>query len=97
MFFHDVALIDAARPIARMKPYSRAAVTESLTAAAWRSASSTHVYCDYHYTIGDGQLLFAGRASEVHHIPSSHSPMLSMPIELTDLIVEAGDRSTRMR
>jgi pimeloyl-ACP methyl ester carboxylesterase len=93
VFFHDVGREDADRAIARMRPFSRIAATQALTAAAWHSVSSTYIVCDGDAEMGEAQYMFAKRASDVRHLPSSHSPMLSMPSELTGLIVEAANRS----
>jgi pimeloyl-ACP methyl ester carboxylesterase len=92
-FFHDVGREDVERAITRMKPFNRVAATQALTSAAWRSVSSTYIVCDHDAKIGAGQWMFARRAAEIRRLPSSHSPMLSMPSELTSLIVEAANRS----
>jgi pimeloyl-ACP methyl ester carboxylesterase len=94
-FFHDVGREDADRAIARMKPFSRVAATQALTSAAWHSVSSTYIVCDHDAKMGAGQYMLAKRATEIRHLPSSHSPMLSMPSELTSLIVEAANRAIR--
>ncbi len=92
-FFHDVGREDVERAIARMKPFNRVAATQALTSAAWHSVSSTYIVCDHDAKIGAGQWMFATRAAEIRRLPSSHSPMLSMPSELTSLIGEAANRS----
>ena len=92
-FFHDVGREDVERAIARMKPFNRVAATQALTSAAWHSVSSTYIVCDHDAKIGAGQWMFAKRAAEIRRLPSSHSPMLSMPSELTSLIGEAANRS----
>jgi pimeloyl-ACP methyl ester carboxylesterase len=92
-FFHDVGREDVERAIARMKPFNRVAATQALTSAAWHSVSSTYIVCDHDAKIDAGQWMFAKRAAEIRRPPSSHSPMLSMPSELTSLIGEAADRS----
>jgi len=96
VFFHDVGQEDADRAIARMTPFSRVAATQALTAAAWHSVSSTYIVCDGDAEMSEAQYMFAKRATDIRHLPSSHSPMLSMPSELTNLIVEAADRAIRL-
>jgi pimeloyl-ACP methyl ester carboxylesterase len=95
VFFHDVGREDADRAITRMKPFSRVAATQGLTAAAWHSVSSTYIVCDGDAEMGEAQCTFAKRANDIRHLPSSHSPMLSMPSELTNLIVEAANKAIR--
>lgn len=40
---------------------------------------------------GGSQGAFAARATRVRRLPTGHMPLLSMPLELTDLIVEAAE------
>jgi pimeloyl-ACP methyl ester carboxylesterase len=89
VFYHDVEQQEADRATARLLPFSYVAVIQTLTAAAWRSVSSTYIICDYDAAIGAAQELLAKRATHTRHLPSSHSPMMCMPSDLTDLIVEA--------
>jgi len=89
LFFNDVAADEARRAIARLEPFSRRAVTEPLTAAAWHSVPSTYIVCDDDVAFGAGQEVFAARATHVRRLPAGHSPFLSVPSQLTDLIVEA--------
>jgi len=88
ILFTDVPQEDSERAIARMRPFSYAAVTETLTAAAWRSVPSTYILCENDRAVTDQEAI-AARATRVRRLPSDHMPLLSMPLELTDLIVEA--------
>jgi pimeloyl-ACP methyl ester carboxylesterase len=92
LFYHDVEQPEAERAIDRLRPISYVSVTETLTAAAWRNVASTYIICDRDAAMGASQDLLAKRATHIRHLPSSHSPMLSMPSELTDLIVEASNQ-----
>jgi pimeloyl-ACP methyl ester carboxylesterase len=94
LFFEDVPQEDSVRAIARLKPFSYAAITETLTAAAWRTVPSTYVVCDDDRSFPvAAQEAFAARATVVRRLPAGHLPMLSTPSALTDLIVEAADNA----
>jgi pimeloyl-ACP methyl ester carboxylesterase len=92
LFFNDVPAEQADRAIALLEPFSCRAVAETLTAAAWHSVPSTYIVCDDDVAVGAGQEIFATRATHVHRLPSGHFPFLSVPSQLTDLIVKAASR-----
>ncbi|ORW44679.1 hypothetical protein AWB89_16625 [Mycobacterium paraense] len=92
ILFTNVPREDADRAIARMRPFSYVAVTEVLTAAAWHSVPSTYIVCDKDRAVTD-QNAIAARATHVRHLPADHMPLLSMPLALTDLIVEAANHN----
>ncbi len=92
LFFHDVAHELAAQAIARLKPFTLKATNQALTAAAWHTVPSTYIVAERDRAIPHGQDLFARRASYRRHLPSGHLPQLSMPLSLTELILEAADR-----
>jgi len=92
VFYHDVEPQEAEWAIGHLRPISYVTVTQALTAAAWRDIASTYIICDRDVAMGAGQDLLAKRATHIRHLPSSHSPMLSLPSELTDLIVEASNQ-----
>jgi pimeloyl-ACP methyl ester carboxylesterase len=94
VFFGDVSESDAERAIARMTPVTYATVRQPLTAAAWRTVPSTYIVSERDAAIPEGQEMFATRATYVRRLPSSHSPMLSMPEALTQLIDEAAATSS---
>jgi hypothetical protein len=77
-----------------MKPFSYGAVTERLTAAAWRTVPSTYIVCEEDRAVTD-QDAFARRAAHQRRLPADHMPLLSMPSALTDLIVEAASRGSQ--
>ncbi|WP_172832586.1 alpha/beta fold hydrolase [Mycobacterium asiaticum] len=89
LFFNDIAVDDAERASMRLQPFSYPAVTQPLTRAAWRTVPSTYVICERDTAFGQGQDVFAARASEVRRLPSGHSPFLSVPTELAHTIAEA--------
>lgn len=88
-FFNDLCPEQAQRAIARLRPFSYKAVTEPLTAAAWHTIPSTYIVCDNDVAFSTGQEFLAGRATRIRRVPSGHSPFLSVPHQLSDLIEEA--------
>ena len=90
ILFNGVPQEESDRAIARLRPFTYGAVTEALTTAAWRSVPSTYIVCEDDLAV-PSQDAFAARATRVRHLPTGHMPLLSMPLELTDLIVEAAD------
>jgi pimeloyl-ACP methyl ester carboxylesterase len=88
-FYHDVSPDDATRAIDRLQPSSYSMVTERLTAAAWRNIPSTYVICDEDQALPPAaQEQLAKRATNIRRLPSSHSPMLSRPDEVAQIIAE---------
>jgi pimeloyl-ACP methyl ester carboxylesterase len=91
ILFTDVPQADSDRVIARLKPFSYVAVTEKLTAAAWRSVSSTYILCEKDTKADVAQDVMSQRATHVRNLSADHMPLLSTPSALTDLIVEAAE------
>lgn len=93
-FYSDVALDDAARAVHRLQPSSHEIVTQRLTAAAWRDIPSTYVICEQDQAIPvQAQEQMAQRATNVRRLASSHSPMLSRPAEVAQIIVDVAERA----
>ncbi|MDV3128206.1 alpha/beta hydrolase [Mycobacterium sp. 21AC1] len=92
LFFHDVAHELAEQAIARLKPFTLKATSQGLTAAAWHTVPSTYIVTERDRAIPHGQNYFARRATHRRHLPSGHLPQLSMPLLLTELILEAANR-----
>jgi pimeloyl-ACP methyl ester carboxylesterase len=90
ILFTDVPHEDADRALARMRPFSYVAVTQALTAAAWHTVPSTYIVCENDRAVAD-QDVIAARATRVRRLPSDHMPLLSMPLALTELIVETAE------
>jgi pimeloyl-ACP methyl ester carboxylesterase len=93
ILFTDVPQEESDRAIARMKPFSYVAVTETLTAAAWHSVPSTYIVCEKDTKADVAQDVMAARATNVRRLSSDHMPLLSMPLSLTNLIEEAAVNS----
>ena len=87
IFYHDVEPATAAKCGALLAHHSLAAMGQPLTEAAWRHLPSSYVVCDQDRAIPPAaQEAMATRTGTVHHLPSSHSPFLSRPAELAELI-----------
>jgi hypothetical protein len=74
LLYYDMRPEVANRAMVQLKPLSWIAVTEPVTAAAWRTVPSTYIMCDRDTSSPTGQEFFAARATIVRHLPSSHSP-----------------------
>jgi pimeloyl-ACP methyl ester carboxylesterase len=82
-FYGDVA--DA--PVDRLVPHNMRAFTTELAAAAWRDKPSTYVLCTQDQAIHpDRQRFYASRCSSVVELEASHSPMLSVPDRVAEII-----------
>ncbi|MFE2541667.1 alpha/beta fold hydrolase [Actinacidiphila glaucinigra] len=67
--------------------------SEPLTTVAWQTVPSVFVICDEDRAIDPGfQEQMAARAERSYHLPASHSPFLSMPARLAELITEDAGR-----
>jgi pimeloyl-ACP methyl ester carboxylesterase len=107
-FYADVSPDLAAWAVSQLRP-STYTVGQTLTAAAWRDIPSTYVICEHDRALpAAGQEQMARRATNVHRLPSSHSPMLSQVPETAAIIADVamqvnhalrqpikGDSSTR--
>jgi pimeloyl-ACP methyl ester carboxylesterase len=89
VFFHDLQQDDAERAVARLLPFSWAGVEETLRAAAWRAVRSTYVICDQDSAIPPSvQEQMSARATDVRRLPGGHSPFLSRPSDVAELIAD---------
>lgn len=75
--------------LARLLPQSALSFAEPVNRAAWKAIPSSYVFCDDDQSLPPAyQEPFARRTGTTYHLPSGHSPLLSMPDKLTDLLVE---------
>ncbi|ULN46303.1 alpha/beta hydrolase [Mycolicibacterium goodii] len=87
--YSDLSDSQAAWAIEQLLPVSVAAFDEALTAAAWRHVPSTYVICE-----NDRSLLpwrqekMAVQATEIRRLPTGHSPFLSHPAMLVNLVCD---------
>ena len=80
----------AAAAAARLSRQSVAAITTPQTAAAWQSVPSTYVICEQDRAVPPPvQEAMSARARTVRRVPSSHSPFLSRPDDVADIILHA--------
>jgi pimeloyl-ACP methyl ester carboxylesterase len=94
IFYADVPLEEAERAIAQLRPQSLSVVKEIVSAAAWHTVPSTYVVCEQDRAIPPGvQEMMAKRATSVRHMHTSHSPFLSRPDQLAQLIAEVAATS----
>ncbi len=72
-----------------LKPQSNAAFEEPVPVPAWQSIASTYVVCANDMAIAPSaqREVFATRTSKVVELESSHSPFLSKPAELAEIIL----------
>ena len=89
-FYHDVEPSLARRAASRLRPFQKTgyAIVDTDAAAAWRTIPTTYVVCaDDRMIHPDTQREMAAAAgAEVLEWPSSHSPFLSHPDLVADLV-----------
>ena len=95
-FYHDCPPSIASSAAAELRPMSMAAMSGAADAAAWRVKPSTYVVCTDDRAIPVAlQRSSAARVGDVVEMPTSHSPFLSQPQLVGELLVELArsDRS----
>ena len=86
-FFHDCAPEVAADATARLRPQSLTAMSGTPRAIAWRERPTTYILCTEDHGVPVAlQRNFAARTDAVVEIPRSHSPFLSAPGELAEIL-----------
>lgn len=90
IFFNDVASEVAREAVAKLRPHSLAAFTDELTEASWETLPSTYIVCKQDRAIPpEVQRRMAVRTGgAVRELDTSHSPFLSRPDLLADLVRE---------
>ena len=80
----------AADAAARLSPQSVAAIATPQTHAAWQSLPSTYLICDEDRAVPPlVQEAMSARATNVRRVQASHSPFLSRPDDVADVVLEA--------
>lgn len=88
-FFHDCEPAIARAAVSQLRPQSIAAMGGVPRAVAWRDRPSTYVLCTDDRAVAPAlQRSAAARTKHVIELPSSHSPFLSRPGEIADLLGE---------
>jgi pimeloyl-ACP methyl ester carboxylesterase len=88
-FYHDCDEDTAAWAVAHLGRQSMSSMRQSPRAVAWRERPSTYVVCTDDRAVDPGlQRLHAARCTTAVEWPTSHSPFLSRPELVTDLLVQ---------
>ena len=97
-FYHDVEPSLARQAASRLRPFQKTgyAVIETDAVAAWRTIPTTYVVCaDDRMIHPDSQREMAAAAgAEVLEWPSSHSPFLSHPDLVADLVARRAESAS---
>ena len=92
-FYHDCTPEIAAAAVNRLRPQSFAALGGKVEAAAWREKPTTYVVSTEDHALPVAlQRSNAARIGESIDWPTSHSPFLSRPELVTDLLIEISSR-----
>ncbi|OBL02343.1 hypothetical protein A5646_18500 [Mycobacterium sp. 1245499.0] len=87
VFYNDVEPRTAAWAESRLLPSTFSAFTDPVTAAAWRYVPSTYVVCERDQSgPRSWQETMARRADRIERLSAGHSPMLSQPGALVDIV-----------
>jgi len=86
-FYGDLPAEQAQPATARLRHQRLSSFTQELTRASWRDVPTDYIVLDQDCAIPPvAQQAMAARASLVHHLETSHSPFLSKPAELAELL-----------
>jgi pimeloyl-ACP methyl ester carboxylesterase len=86
-FYNDVDTVTAQRAASQVCYQSYASFEQRLTETAWKTIPSTYVICELDNAIPVfAQDLMAQRADDVQRLHTSHTPFLSQPAAVADLI-----------
>lgn len=89
IFYNDCSPEDVADAVSRLEPQSLPSFAQTVRSVAWRDIPSTYLVCERDNAIPPFlQEQLAQRAGDVRRADSSHSPFLSRPGEVIELIVE---------
>ena len=87
IFYADVDEPLRSEAISKLRHHGLAAFVQPLTRAAWQSVPSTYIVCEQDQAIPvPAQESMSHRSERVLRLDSSHSPFLSRPRELADLL-----------
>jgi pimeloyl-ACP methyl ester carboxylesterase len=86
-FYHDCGAAAAHDAVGRLRPQAVGALAGTVRAAAWRAKPSTYLVCTDDRALSPAlQRSAAARVKNVVEIDASHSPFLSRPAEVADLL-----------
>jgi len=94
VFYNDCEPEDVTWALARLDPLAPAPQdVEPPKGLAWVDKPSTYVVCtDDHAVTVEAQRIYAERATHVVEWPSSHSPFISMPEAVADLLTNLAEQ-----
>jgi pimeloyl-ACP methyl ester carboxylesterase len=97
VFYSDCSPEEAAAAVAQLTPQSMSSCTTPLSAAAWQTVPATYVVADRDPELPQAvqEMMATGKARELRHLDSAHSPFLSRPEELAALITDVTRASER--
>lgn len=88
-FYGDIAPARGAELAAKLGWQSTAALRGPITRTAWRELSSSYVLCTQDEAISfHAQTSMARRTQQQFTLPSAHSPFLSQPDALTEILLQ---------
>lgn len=89
VFYADCADDDVSKAVARLDAQSWAELNGVATRAAWEHGPSTYAVCTEDRAVAPAlQRALAGRCTHTVEWPTSHSPFLSRPELVADLLIE---------
>ncbi len=87
-FYGDCDPADADAALDRLRPIAMSCFTDTVTTPAWRTKPSTYALCTDDRAIHpEHQRVLAACCTDVVEWPTSHSPFLSQPELVTDLLL----------
>lgn len=91
LFFGDVDRATADASARRLKTQARRPFVDQVTQVSWRDRPTTYVITeqDYVFPLPAQEALAARSESRAVRLPSSHSPFLSQPEAVADIVEEA--------
>jgi pimeloyl-ACP methyl ester carboxylesterase len=89
IFYNDCEPELASWAIEQLRPQAAGCLVERATQAAWRDVESTYILCEDDLALSESfQEQMAKRCTRVTRWPTSHSPMLSRPDLLIELLAD---------
>jgi pimeloyl-ACP methyl ester carboxylesterase len=87
VFYHDCSAADAERSVASLGAQPTASFQQPVRGASWRTIPSTYVVCEHDRALAVWmQEAFSARATDTVVWPTSHSPFVSRPELVVDLL-----------
>ena len=96
VFYSDCDVASQQWAIKQLLPQSAAAFTEAVQRPAWKEIPSTYVVCGNDMALPPDlqRNVFAPRATEKVEMAASHSPFMSRPAELAEILLRAAQQPT---